>query len=221
MRSVDQPLASNRPSSDEISGPPAMGVPVLDRNELQGVFVVIPAFNEQKVIRQTVSGVLAQGVRVVVVDDGSTDDTLRQLRDLPCTVLSHLVNLGQGAALQTGIDCSLRKGATTLVTFDSDGQHDPEDIPRLIRCLEDKEVDVILGSRFLGRARGISRSRWWLLRAAILFTSLRSGIRFSDAHNGLRAFRSNVARQLRITQNRMAHASEFIEKMGAAKLKFA
>ncbi len=187
-----------------------------------GTFVVIPAFNEEAVIRTTVEGVLRLGgVHVVVVDDCSTDATGAKLEALPISVLRHGINLGQGACLQTGIEYALGRGARYLVTFDADGQHDPEDIPRLLRTLTDRELDIVLGSRFLGRAIGLSLSRKILLKAAVWYTRIATGLPVTDAHNGLRAFRAGAAPRLRITQNRMAHASEFPVNIRRHRLAWA
>jgi glycosyltransferase involved in cell wall biosynthesis len=183
------------------------------------VWVVIPAYNEADVIRPTVEGVLALGVNVIVVDDSSADRTGEKLAGLPVTVLRHLVNLGQGAAIQTGFDAALARGARVLVTFDADGQHDPADIPKLVSALFDQQADVALGSRFLGSAPGLTRSRKFLLKAALLLTRATSGLALTDVHNGLRAFRADVLRGFRISQNRMAHASEILHDISNRHLR--
>src|SRR5262245_43782360 len=148
-------------------------------------FVVIAAFNEAPVIRSVVSEVAAQGYSVVVVDDGSRDDTAASARVPGAVVLRHAINLGQGAALQTGIDYALRRGARQIVTFDADGQHSVEDIPELVAALATH--DVALGSRFLGKGVvGASRARIVLLRTATRMSNRLSGLALSDAHCGLR-----------------------------------
>src|SRR3569832_222975 len=124
-------------------------------------WVVIAAFNEAKVIRQVVSEVIVGGWPVVVVDDGSSDATASEAAVPGAVVVKHRVNLGQGAALQTGIDYALRRGATAIVTFDADGQHDPADIPLLLEALA--TADIALGSRFLGRVEGASQRRMAML----------------------------------------------------------
>ena len=187
------------------------------------IFVVIPAFNEALVVRGVVEEVLQRGHEVVVVDDCSTDGTAKTLHGLSCTVLRHRVNLGQGAALQTGVDCCVERGADVIVTFDSDGQHDPDDISKLVAALELERTDgpdVALGSRFLGATIGMTAGRQLLLRAALLFTRVTVGIQLTDVHNGLRAFRTRVADKLVITQNRMAHASELLALIHSCQLKF-
>lgn len=181
-------------------------------------WVVIAAFNEGKVIRDVVAEVVAAGWQVVVVDDGSRDDTAAAARMAGATVVRHGINLGQGAALQTGVDYAIRRrGARYIVTFDADGQHRCEDIPLLVDALED--ADIALGSRFLGGVEGASQRRVALLRTATVVSNKLSGMKLSDAHCGLRAFRASVAEQLRITQERMAHASELLRKIKTSGLR--
>jgi glycosyltransferase involved in cell wall biosynthesis len=180
--------------------------------------VVIAAYNEARVIRGVVSELAAQGHAVIVVDDGSHDDTAAVARIAGVTVLRHAVNRGQGAALQTGVDYALRRGARALVTFDADGQHSAEDIPALVAALAIH--DVALGSRFLGKdVVGASRGRKVLLRAATALSNRMSGMTLTDAHCGLRAFRASAAPALTITQDRMAHASELLRKIRLSGLR--
>ncbi|MBZ0234645.1 MAG: glycosyltransferase, partial [Deltaproteobacteria bacterium] len=127
------------------------------------------------------------------------------------------VSLGQGAALQTGIDHAVRRGAGHIVTFDGDGRHAPEDIAALVAALAD--ADVALGSRFLGSVEGATRQRMMLLRTAVTVSSRLSGLRLSDARCGLRAFRAELAPRLRITQHRRAHASELLRKIERAGVR--
>jgi glycosyltransferase involved in cell wall biosynthesis len=178
----------------------------------QDVWIIVPAYNEGPVVGRVVSELLTVYPNVVVVDDGSEDDTLERVRETEATVIRHVVNLGQGAALRTGIDYALSQGAPTLVTFDADGQHRVGDIEVLLTALAESGADIALGSRFLGpeEGRNIPAGRRVLLKAAILFTRIVSGIRLTDAHNGLRAMRADAARKLPIRQARMAHASEIL-----------
>lgn len=175
-------------------------------------YVVIAAFNEGKVIRGVVGEVVAAGYSVILVDDGSRDDTAAAARIAGVTVIRHPINLGQGASLQTGIDYALRLKAKYIVTFDADGQHSVEDIPDLIAALT--HADIALGSRFLGKdVIGAGARRKAMLRTATLVSNRLSGLKLTDAHCGLRAFRAEVAPKLRITQDRMAHASELLRKI--------
>jgi glycosyltransferase involved in cell wall biosynthesis len=181
-------------------------------------WVVIAAFNESKVIRSVVSEVAAAGYSVVVVDDGSRDDTAAAARVPGVTVLRHAINLGQGAALQTGIEFALRRRAEYIITFDADGQHCVEDLPALLGALATH--DIVLGSRFLGKEiEGASKRRKAFLKTATLMSNKMSGLTLTDAHCGLRAFRASAAPKLRITQDRMAHASQLLHKIKSSGLR--
>ena len=184
------------------------------------VWVVIAAFNEARVIGRVV-GDVARGSRTVVVDDGSSDGTAEVAsRGGADTVIRHPVNLGQGAALQTGIDYAMAQGADIIVTFDADGQHRAADIANLVGGLGAAPADFALGSRFLGGAVGLPLSRAILLRAATWFTRLTTGLRLSDTHNGLRAMSRRGAGMIRLKQNRMAHASEILGQIAASGLPY-
>ncbi len=183
-------------------------------------FIVIPAFHEEQVIGAIVSELRAAWPRIVVVDDGSSDATGETARAAGATVLTHVVNRGQGAALQTGIAYALRHGAEYIVTFDSDGQHRAEDVPGLLEPLRAGVADAALGSRFLGTTEEMPRRRRLLLKAAILFTRIASGVRVTDTHNGLRAFTRRAAERIDLKMDRMAHASELLDQIAGARLRY-
>src|SRR6476660_8414847 len=136
------------------------------------VYVVIPAYNEAPVVSRVVAEVGRAGYAVVVVDDGSRDATADAAHAAGAAVVSHPFNLGQGAALQTGIDYALAQEAEVIVTFDADGQHRVSDISRLTETLLREHADFALGSRFLGQAPNLPPLRRALLRAATVFTRL-------------------------------------------------
>ena len=183
-------------------------------------FVVMPAFNESACIAQVSAKVRALYPNVVVVDDGSTDDTFAAARDSATYVLRHPVNRGQGAALQTGIMFALARGAEYIVSFDSDGQHEVDDIAALVAPIHAGTCDVSLGSRFLGETFEMPLSRRVLLRLAVLFTRAVSRVRVTDTHNGLRAFSRPAAEQMNITLDRMAHASELLDQIRQNRLEY-
>lgn len=186
------------------------------------VWVVIPAYNEDEAIRAVVQDLLDRGHQVVVVDDGSLNPVLEVLQGLAVHALRHAINLGQGAALQTGISYALRQGASVIVTFDADGQHQSADIPALIEPIVSGRVDMVLGSRFRegGKAVRITRSKRLVLRMAVLFTRATTGLRVTDTHNGLRAFSRKAAQQIQITQNGMAHASQILQEIASQRITF-
>ena len=179
----------------------------------QRIFAVIAAYNESRAIVDVVARLRAKCRDVVVVDDGSRDATSDCLRSSGAYLLRHPINRGQGAALQTGIRFALMQGADVIVTFDADGQHDEKDIEALVTPIVRGECDVTLGSRFLGQAENMPFTRRVLLKLAVLLTRTVSHIRVSDAHNGLRAFSRDAAAGLRITMDRMAHASEILDQI--------
>jgi len=187
---------------------------------LADVWIVVPAYNEDQVVRDVVSSLLQHYDNVVVVDDNSNDCTHECLAGLPVHLLRHPINLGQGAALQTGITYALKCGAGVIITFDSDGQHAVEDIPALCRALSDG-ADVALGSRFLGETIRMPSVRRLVLKAAIWYQWMTSGLKLTDAHCGLRAMTAATARRILIRENRMAHASELIEQFAKLKLEIA
>ncbi|MGB8066157.1 MAG: glycosyltransferase family 2 protein, partial [Pseudolabrys sp.] len=174
------------------------------------VWVICPAFNEAATIVSVVADLRRCRYNVVVVDDGSTDATRHVAATVATTVVAHPVNLGQGAALKTGIDYALSQGAEILVTFDADGQHRAENIAGLVRALKQEPADFALGSRRLGQSRNMPFARRVFLFAATLFTVATTGLCLTDTHNGLRAFTRRGASALSFRQNRMAHASEIL-----------
>ncbi len=184
------------------------------------VWVVVPAYNEARVIAGIIAELKWDAHRIVLVDDGSSDSTAEVAAECDAVVLRHPINLGQGAALQTGIEFALARGAEFIVTFDADGQHRTAEIGRLIDALETHRADFALGSRFLGSAVNVPPLRRMLLRAATLFTRLTTGLALTDAHNGLRAMTRRGALRIRLRQNRMAHASEILGQIAASGLKF-
>lgn len=185
-------------------------------------WVVIPAFNEagEDTVSRTVLSVKRCFRNVVVVDDGSSDETSALALAAGAYVCRHPVNLGQGASLATGIAFALARGGDAIVTFDADGQHSPHNAFDMLGLLRRERLDIVLGSRFLGSALGIPFHRKMFLRAATLFTIAATGLPLTDTHNGLRVLSRNAAALIRISQNRMAHASEILHQIAAHHLAF-
>jgi glycosyltransferase involved in cell wall biosynthesis len=184
--------------------------------------IVIPLYNEELVI----SGVLSElkekypSYAIVIVDDCSNDESYTRacLKDI--YLLKHIINLGQGAALQTGIEFAKELGCKYIVTFDSDGQHDPLDIPSFIKPLKEGQADIVLGSRFLGSTENMPTRKKYLLKASRFFTWVTTGILLTDSHNGLRAINIEKFPNFKITQNRMAHASEIISIIKTLRMRY-
>jgi len=184
------------------------------------VWVVVPAYNEASVIGDVVGSLVQRSHRVIVVDDGSRDDTARVAADKGATVIRHAINRGAGAATQTGIAHAIRCGADVIVTFDADGQHSPDDIPSLIAPIVAGTFDVVFGSRFLDVRSRIPFGRRILLRLGTVFTRVISRVRVTDPHIGLRAFSRQAASELAITMDRFAHASELIDQIHDHRWRF-
>jgi len=187
--------------------------------------VVIPAYNEAKMIAEVVKGVREASPHIFVVDDGSSDETAAAARAAGATVLRHTLNRGQGAALGTGLEAAVRAGADIIVTFDADGQMSAADILSLTAPIEAGLCDVVLGTRFprTKNQEPISKIpliRRWTLKAALIFTRLTTGLKLTDTHNGLRAFSREAAARLDLRCDRMAHASEILEEISRLGLKY-
>ena len=193
---------------------------VMQNDSPSAVWVICPAYNEEATIARVVASVRKGGLNLVVVDDGSIDRTRDRAATAGAAVVRHPVNLGQGAALKTGIDYALSQGADILVTFDADGQHRVSDVPALLDALARERADFALGSRFLSQSTNVPIMRRILLWGATLFTTMTTGLRLTDTHNGLRAFTRRGAAALRLRQNRMAHASEILADIAASGRRY-
>lgn len=184
------------------------------------VWVVIAAFNEEPRLSATLRSVVDAGWKnIVVVDDGSTDLTDQIASQFPCWLLQHRVNCGKGAALRTGFEFALSRGAQCIATLDADGQHQAYDIPAIVEPVLSGRADITIGSRFLGRVEDIPFHRLAVLKLATVFTRMISGVSTTDPHNGFRAFSAAALRDMRITQPRFAYASEIINEIARLKLR--
>jgi len=183
-------------------------------------FIVIPCWNEEKNIRSVIEKVKPYG-RIVVVDDCSTDNSYEIAKQQDVAVLRHMINCGQGAALQTGHDYALEHGAETVVDFDSDGQMVAEEIPNMLEPILAGSADISLGSRFLDDKSKIPfLKKWFILKPASIFQNTLFGIKLTDAHNGFRALSRRALEKIRITQDRYAHNTEIIEQIKINDLRY-
>ncbi|HTV74108.1 MAG TPA: glycosyltransferase family 2 protein [Candidatus Acidoferrales bacterium] len=186
-----------------------------------GLWVVIPAFNEARVLGDVIASLRAYLPRVVVVDDGSADRTGACAHAAGACVVTHRVNLGQGAALETGIAYALSRGARTVCTFDADGQH-PADAIEVLACKQrETGSDIVFGSRFLEAAPSLPRTRRLVLQLALWFTKRQTGLAVTDTHNGLRLMRADAARYMHFEHAGMAHASEILALTKKHGLRYA
>lgn len=175
------------------------------------VYIVVPVFNEAAVLAGVLRELVGIFPRVVCVDDGSTDDSSHVIRGSGAVLVRHPVNLGQGAAIQTGVEFARAQPEVRfLVTFDADGQHRVDDVEAMLTHLRADEADVVVGSRFTGSAEQMPPLRRAALRFAVWLSPTTRRLGLTDTHNGLRAFNRRVADALDLRCNGMAHASEFI-----------
>lgn len=189
---------------------------------LPRTWIIIPLFNEGAVIGDVIRHVRTVFANVVCVDDGSSDHSADEALGAGAHLVPHPFNLGQGAALQTGLSYALSfPDAQYFVTFDADGQHSVADAARMVQRLVAEPLDVVIGSRFLDQRTEVSAAKRLVLRTVAAVESVTSGMNLTDAHNGLRAFNRKAATAIRITQNRMAHASEITGQIGKLGLRYA
>lgn len=178
------------------------------------IVCVIPVHNESTVIESVITGLVARGYEVVCVDDGSTDGSDDAIRRTSAVLLRHVVNLGQGAALSTGIRYAVeRTNADCIVTIDADGQHRAEDVQALVRPILERRAEVVFATRFLDKESNVPFLKRIVLKSVTRATNRKTQIHLTDAHNGLRALSRRAASQLRITQFGMAHASEITQQV--------
>jgi glycosyltransferase involved in cell wall biosynthesis len=185
------------------------------------VWLVVPLFNEAPVIGDVVRSARTVFPNMVCVDDGSSDDSADEAARAGAVVVRHPVNLGQGAALQTGFEYALSDpDMRWVVTFDADGQHQVSDVLAMLEKARAEDLDVVFGSRFLDDRTEAGLAKRLVLRTAVAYTNLTTKTRLTDAHNGLRVISRDVVARLDITQNRMAHASELVAQIGAMKVRY-
>jgi glycosyltransferase involved in cell wall biosynthesis len=167
----------------------------------EAYWVVIPAYNEAATIRDVAARALAQVPLVIVVDDGSTDGTAPALGGLQVVLLRNAGNCGKAASLRRGADEALQRGAQAIVTLDGDGQHCPEDIPRLLDAWREAPAEIVIGSRLHRRDR-IPGARYWANRVANFWIGLAAGYAIADSQSGFRVYPARLLREARVKSGR-------------------
>ncbi len=163
--------------------------------------LVIPAYNESATIRKVVQGALKHFGTVIVVDDGSSDDTVEKLSNLPVTLRLHTENLGKAASLWNGMQMALNLGAKGIVTMDGDGQHDPADLPRLLMAAQTHPDRLVIGSRLWNRDV-IPKARYRANRFANFWIAWASGQAVEDSQSGFRVYPAQLIRLCRFELSR-------------------
>lgn len=185
------------------------------------VWVVIPLYNEATVIGEVVNGLTPVFPNVVCIDDGSRDGSGKIAQEAGARVVTHPINLGQGAALQTGFDYALERGAQYVVTFDADGQHRVVDAAAMIERARNENLAIVFGSRFLDDRTKAGALKKLVLKTAVAVTNWTTRTKLTDAHNGLRVIRADALRGFTLKQDRMAHGTEIVVKLGRTGLPYA
>jgi len=184
-------------------------------------WIVIAAFNEGKSVGTVVNNLHSAGYKnIVVVNDGSQDNTDLVASAAGADVVSHIINRGQGAALKTGMDYALEQGADIIVHFDADGQHKVGEIKQIIEPIQQAAYDIALGSRFLEDKSNTPFIRKLFLKGGAIIHFLLYRIKLTDSHNGFRAMSRKAAQKLDIKSDGMEHASEIIDLVSKNKLKY-
>lgn len=174
------------------------------------VYIVIPAFNEGKVIAKVIRKIQKEGFsNIIVIDDGSLDDTYKIAKNNNVTVLKHLINRGKGSATQTGLEVAKRLNAEIVVTMDADGQHSEKDIIKLVKPIADGKVDVVLGSRFLLQNK-IPPLKTLANKIGNFVTWLFYGIYVTDSQSGFRAYSNKANNLIETTMDRYEFESEIL-----------
>lgn len=186
------------------------------------LFIIIPAYNEEKNIGRVIRGLFEQGyTKIIVVDDGSVDKTAEQATLAGAIILRHEINRGQGAALQTGDDYALEQGAEIVGHFDADGQLNPQDITTALAVLKNGNYDIVLGSRFLDNRSHLPYSkRYLILPISRWINFVFTGLLLTDAHNGFRLMNRRALQSFHLTQDRMAHNSEMVAQIKKHGLRY-
>lgn len=183
------------------------------------IYIILPAYNEGKVISNVIKNIYRNGYNnIIVVDDGSKDNTYDKSIATGVIVIRHAINRGKGAATQTGLDAAKLLGADIVVTLDSDGQHNPKDIVKLITPIIEKKADVVLGSRMLGE-KGMPKSRIFMNKIGNWITYLFFGVLVTDSQSGFRAYSKKALDSVYTYMDRYEFESEMLGQIKNAKLR--
>jgi len=191
------------------------------------IIFVIPSYNESNDVLGMIRKILDWRYGVVFIDDWSTnnlyDKAIDIFKDKNFVWIKHILNIGQWGALQTWFSYILqnKNKVTHFVTFDADGQHQLEDVETFIQAFsDDKELDIVLGSRFLGKTVNMPKIKKVTLKIGILFTRVFSQIKLTDTHNGYRMIKISTLPNIQITLPWFEHASQIIDIIQSKKLKY-
>lgn len=186
------------------------------------VAIIMPVYNEGQVVEQTIATLQQHFPFIVCVDDGSNDNSREQIAKTKAHLVKHPINLGAGAATQTGIEYALgNENVQYFVTFDADGQHAVDDVVTMLDHIKKTRLDIVMGSRFMGKAAiDMPPAKRLILKGGVWFSNLTSGVKLTDTHIGLRVFNRHVAANLNLTLPDFSHASEILERIAEKKFSY-
>ena len=186
------------------------------------IYIVIPAKDEATRIGLVLKKIKTEGyTNIIVINDGSTDDTAKVSKALGATVLTHIVNLGPGAATQTGMDYAIRMGAKVVVTLDADNQHCPSDIKLLLEEMKQQQVDVVIGSRFLKHDNNVPSIRVFLNKVGNYVTAFFTGLLVTDSQSGFKAMSVDFLQKSRISLSGFEFCTEIISMIKKEKVSYS
>ena len=189
--------------------------------KFKDIYVIVPAFNEQNVIKDIINNLLKNFSNVIVINDGSNDKTLETINDLDIKILNHEINLGVGAAVQTGFDyVSNIPGAKAVITFDADGQHLVDDAVAMAKEIMICDEGIIFGTRFPKHSKNIPKVKRIVLKLIAKITDLVTGVTLSDAHNGLKAYKVSTIKELELQFSSYSYESELITQVAKKKIDY-
>ena len=192
---------------------------IAQKTAIPKITVIIPAYNEEKTIQRVIREVKNYIENIIVIDDGSIDNTFEMAKSEGAIVYHHMINRGLGGALSTGIQAALLYKTDIFLTFDADGQHKAEDIPKMIKPIIENHADIVIGSRLLNLSENMPRIRKLANHVANMVTYILFGIKTTDSQSGLRCFNKKTAQLISIKTNSMEVSSEIIKEIKVHNLK--
>jgi len=188
--------------------------------------IIIPAYNEASVIFTTLKELKAflakaYAADILVVNDGSTDATVDEAARAGVAVVTHILNRGLGGAIGTGLAYARKHKYELAVTFDADGQHEPNDIPTILEPITAGRADVVIGSRFADPSKEMPLDRKVLLRISNLLTYILFGAYTTDSLSGFRAFNKKAINGIEIKTERMEVSNELFSEIKRLKLRLS
>lgn len=190
-------------------------------NKFENIYIIVPAFNESKVIKKTLSELKIFFKNIIVIDDGSEDDTKEIAKSMGVILLHHPINLGQGASISSAINFLKKmKDLDGAITFDADGQHSAQDAVSFAEEILICDEDIIFGSRFLMHSQNIPLTKRAVLSVVKMMSNFFLGLKHTDAHNGLKAFNKKALDKLSLKIDRYGFETEIIAQLKKHNLKY-